>query len=165
MQMTEKKLQASYEHRLVHDSDSLPEDSGGRNTRHESVARTREQLNERIVRLCQREGLWRPSGSCGSISYGGALWITRRPSQLESEPCEAGRNNPSRRRVFTRLKTDREKPGKAKNCATLMGNLLTDVGAQKTQIKFKDGFLWFVNEQMASTYTAPMMMSLPVYNM
>ena len=33
----------------------------------------------------------RPSGSCRSSSFGGALRITRRQSQLES--CEAGRNN------------------------------------------------------------------------
>ena len=39
----------------------------------------------------------RPSGSCRSSSFDGALRITRRQSQLESESCEAGRNNPSRR--------------------------------------------------------------------
>ena len=38
----------------------------------------------------------------------GALWNTRRQSQLESEPCEAGRSNPSRQRAFTRLRTERE---------------------------------------------------------
>ena len=55
---------------------------------------------------------------------GGALLITRRQSQLGSEPCEAGRNNPSKRRAFTRLKTEREKPAEAKNCPTLVGELL-----------------------------------------
>ena len=48
----------------------------------------------------------RPSGSCRSSSYGGALRITRRQSQLESEPCEAGRNNPSRRHASTRLRME-----------------------------------------------------------
>ena len=48
----------------------------------------------------------KPSRSCRSSSFGGALRITRRPSQLESEPCEAGRNNPSRRHASTRLKTE-----------------------------------------------------------
>ena len=32
-----------------------------------------------------------------SISFGEVMWITRRQSQLESEPCEAGWSNPSRR--------------------------------------------------------------------
>ena len=35
--------------------------------------------------------------SCRSSSFGEVLWITRRQSQLESEPCEAGWSNPSRR--------------------------------------------------------------------
>ena len=35
--------------------------------------------------------------SCRSKSFGEVLWITRRQSQLESEPCEAGWSNPSRR--------------------------------------------------------------------
>ena len=48
----------------------------------------------------------RPSGSCRSSSFGGALRITRRQSQLESEPCEAGRNNPSRRHASTRLRME-----------------------------------------------------------
>ena len=41
-----RRLQASYEHRLVYDSDSIPEDSNGKNTRRESVAQTRELLKE-----------------------------------------------------------------------------------------------------------------------
>ena len=41
-----RMLQTSCAHRLVHDRNSIPEDSGGRNTRHESVAQTREQLKE-----------------------------------------------------------------------------------------------------------------------
>ena len=35
--------------------------------------------------------------SCRSNSFGEVLWITRRQSQLESEPCEARWSNPSRR--------------------------------------------------------------------
>ena len=35
--------------------------------------------------------------SCRSNSIGEVLWITRRQSRLESEPCEAGWSNPSRR--------------------------------------------------------------------
>ena len=35
--------------------------------------------------------------SCRSNSFGEVLWITRRQSQLESEPREAGWSNPSRR--------------------------------------------------------------------
>ena len=35
--------------------------------------------------------------SCRSNSFGEVLWITRRQSQLDSEPCEAGWSNPSRR--------------------------------------------------------------------
>ena len=38
---------------------------------------------------------------------GGALWITRRRSQLESEPCEAVRNDPSRQHVPTMWRTKR----------------------------------------------------------
>ena len=34
--------------------------------------------------------------------------MTRLQSQLESEPSEGGRINPSRRRAFTRLKTAKE---------------------------------------------------------
>ena len=30
-----------------------------------------------------------PDGSCRSSSFGGVLWITRRQSQLGSEPCRA----------------------------------------------------------------------------
>ena len=48
----------------------------------------------------------RPSGSCRSSSFGGALRITRRQSQLESELCEAGRNNPSRRHASTSLRME-----------------------------------------------------------
>ena len=39
---------------------------------------------------------------------GGALWITRRRSQLESELCEVVRNNPSRQHVPTRSRTERD---------------------------------------------------------
>ena len=35
--------------------------------------------------------------SCRSNSFGKVLWITRRQSQLESEPCETERCSPSRR--------------------------------------------------------------------
>ena len=51
--------------------------------------------------------LW-TSGPCRSISFGGALWITRRRSQLESEPCEAVRNNPSGQHVPTMWRTERD---------------------------------------------------------
>ena len=34
-------------------------------------------------------------GPCQSNSFGEILWITRRQSQLESEPCEAGWSHPS----------------------------------------------------------------------
>ena len=46
-----------------------------------------------------------PSGPRRSSSFGGALRITRRQSQLESEPCEAGRNNP-RRHASIRLRME-----------------------------------------------------------
>ena len=53
---TSTRRMTSYAIRLVHDSDSIPEDCAGRNTRHESVAQTREQLKEKIVRPWP----WRP---------------------------------------------------------------------------------------------------------
>ena len=46
----------------VHGSDSIPEDRDDRNTRHESLARTREQLEESIVRACESGNPWRSSG-------------------------------------------------------------------------------------------------------
>ena len=46
------------------------------------VTQEKEQIREQLWKL------W-TSGPCRSISFGGALWITRRRSQLESEPCEA----------------------------------------------------------------------------
>ena len=48
----------------------------------------------------------KPSGSCGQRSIGGALGITRRQAQLESEPCDAGRNNPSSRHASISLRTE-----------------------------------------------------------
>ena len=44
-----------------------------------------------------REQLGKPrrDGPCRSNLFGGVLWITRRQSQLEYEPCEAVRRNPS----------------------------------------------------------------------
>ena len=48
----------------------------------------------------------KPRGSCRSSSFGGAPRSTRRQSQLESEPCEAGRSFPSRRCESTRLKME-----------------------------------------------------------
>ena len=47
----------------------------------------------------------RPSGSCRSSSFGGALRSMRHQSQLESEPCEAAQNNPSGRHASSRLRT------------------------------------------------------------
>ena len=70
-----------------------------------------------------REQLWEQStsGPCPSISFGGALWITRRRSQLESEPCEAVRNNPSRQHVPTMWRTERD---------ARQGKELPDAGGQ-----------------------------------
>ena len=104
-----RRLHASQKNRHRHDNDRILDDSDGKNLRNESVAQTRQQLVRPWPwRPYQSARLRRPSGSCRSISFGGAPWITRRQSQLESEPCEPGRNNASRRRAFTRLKTERE---------------------------------------------------------
>ena len=42
------------------------------------------------------------------MMFGGVLWISRRQSQLESEPLEAVRSNPSRRHGSTRSRMERE---------------------------------------------------------
>ena len=51
-----------------------------------------------LVKEQLKEELGRPQGggSCCSKLFGRVLWNTRRQSQLESEPCEAVRSNPSR---------------------------------------------------------------------
>ena len=40
---------------------------------------------------------YRAQHRCHVVEKLEVLWITRRQSQLESEPCEAGWSNPSRR--------------------------------------------------------------------
>ena len=67
---------------------------GDPDVRYEGVAQMRGQLREHLGKP-QRDG------PCRSNLFGGVLWITRRQSQRESEPCEARRCNPSRQHGFT----------------------------------------------------------------
>ena len=52
-----------------------------------------------LVKVQLKKEIGRPQRddvSCCSILFGRVLWITRRQSQLESDPCEALRSNPRR---------------------------------------------------------------------
>ena len=65
----------------------------------------------------------------GRSPFGGAPRITRRQSQLESQPCASVRNNPSRRHAFTRLRTERE---------AWEGEELSDVGQNPDRCSFAE---------------------------
>ena len=116
-----------------------------------SVAQVREQPREQL-------GKPRPDGSCRSDLFGGVLWITRRQSQLESEPCEAGRSTPSGRHGSTGGGGN-EKPGTAKSYRPVSSTLLADLGARKVQVKLKDGSLRCVNMREADTHRPLMVAS------
>ena len=66
----------------------------GSDGNHASVQMKR-QLREQLGKNGRDGSLW-------SNLFGGVVWITRRQSQLESEPCEAVRSNPSRQHGSTR---------------------------------------------------------------